>query len=173
MPLPRSSANGDPPISLPHGRKRLRVASHAMILAVCQIPEKSGLPSARRGAGAGARHGAVEVHRGQQRCTRDAGRGIRLLDARHRGGDIEIGKLRALDQRSQLARAEAAPPVWCRQRSVGLARCRAIFWRHVDDRSGRRVGRQDAAGEARRKHEYKRTLSRAFRPPRSPLRHPV
>ena len=47
---PKLRASGDPPISLPQLMKRLKSASQGMILAVCQIPEKSGLPSASRSA---------------------------------------------------------------------------------------------------------------------------
>ena len=42
---------------------------------------------------------AVEIDRGQQRRAGDARLRIGLLDARDRGRDVEIGELRALDQR--------------------------------------------------------------------------
>ena len=75
----------------------------------------------------------------QQRRAGDARLRIGLLDARDRGRDVEIGEMRALDQRGQFARAEAAPPVRRRQCGVRLARRRPIVRRDVDDRTGRRV----------------------------------
>src|SRR5262245_32015698 len=45
-------ASGDPPISRPHSTNFANSGVQAIFLPGCQMPEKSGLPSADRGGGA-------------------------------------------------------------------------------------------------------------------------
>jgi hypothetical protein len=50
--VPTFSARGEPPISMPHSTNRFNSGVHGILPADCQMPEKSGLPSAGRGGGA-------------------------------------------------------------------------------------------------------------------------
>src|SRR5712692_9408898 len=52
MPAPRLMANGEMGSSVPHSWNRPVPGLHGTFVAVDQIPEKSGLPSGSRGAGA-------------------------------------------------------------------------------------------------------------------------
>ncbi len=63
-----------------------------------------------------ARHAGVEIGAGQQRRAGDLALRVGLDDPRDRGRDVEIRGLRFLDQRGELARAKAAPPVERRRR---------------------------------------------------------
>ena len=63
MSRPRSNARGEPPISDAQLMNLPCSGVHGMIRAVCQIPEKSGFPSAKRGVGA-ARLGLPSAFRG-------------------------------------------------------------------------------------------------------------
>src|SRR5215469_3886624 len=85
-----------------------------------------------RGPALADRGAAVEGEQGKQRRAVDLDLCVGLLDLRDRDRDVEIVLLRLLDQREELARVEAAPPVELRHGGVGGAVRGLVFSGRVE-----------------------------------------
>jgi hypothetical protein len=109
----------------------------------------------------------AEADRGQKGGAGDAGLRVGLNNARHRGGDIEVGLARLLDDVGELAGAKRAPPI--KRRQCGMRGTLAARSQHVAlgdiDRRLRLVGEQ-TAGE--RQGDRDRPQRRSSAPRRKP-----